>query len=114
MFRKIAWGAMLAIFSITVSAAPQWCPGTMSNLWVYSDGTVFVLPSYRGDYTRICNMNAETGGVSVITCVAWFALLKNAVQRQSTIMVYYNDAPVCSALPVYGSTPIPGYVMEIN
>ena len=114
IFSKIALGALLAVFGVTASAAPQWCTGTVTNLWVYSNGAVYVKPSYRADYTQICNMNAETNGISVTTCVAWFAVLRSAVQRQSSVLVYYTDTSSCNTLPTYESTPVPGYVMQMN
>ena len=114
MCSKIVLGAYLAVFGVSASAAPQWCVGMVNQLWIASDGTVYVYPSYRNDFTRICNINAETGGVSVTTCLAWFAMLRNAVQRQSTVTVYYVEAPACNALPSYANTPIPYYVMQVN
>ena len=111
-------GLVLAVFASTLCldgvAAPQWCQGTVSNLWVYSDGTVYVYPSYRRDYTRVCNMNASVGGISVANCAAWFAMLRSAVQRRSSVLIYYAEAPVCGALPVLGDSPIPGYVMQVD
>ena len=114
MLIMIASGAFSTGLAVATSAAPQWCQGTVANLFVYSDGNVYVLPSYRGDYTRICNVNADTGGVSVINCVAWLAMLRNAVQRQSTVLVYYADIPACNSFPTYGESPLPGYVMQTN
>jgi hypothetical protein len=114
MLAIIASGVFLTGLTGAISAAPQWCQGTMSNLFVSSDGTVYVLPSYRADYTRICNLNTETGGVSVVNCAAWLAMLRNAVQRQSTVLVYYGDVPACNSIPTYGAAPLPGYVMQMN
>lgn len=114
IFNRIAYAMLSIVFAAPVTAAPQWCQGTVANLWVYSNGNVFVQPSYRGDYTMICNMNTEIGGISVTTCATWFAILRSAVQRQSNIMVHYPDAPACNALPTYGGSILPGYVMQVN
>ena len=114
VFKGFALGAILAATALTAGAAPQWCQGTVSRLWVYSDGTIYFNSSYRGDYTRICNINTEVGGISPTNCAAWFSILKSAVQRQSQVVVYYSDAASCGALPNYAGTPWPGYVMQVD
>lgn len=111
---KFVLAVTMFAFAVSVNAAGQFCQGAVSNVFVYLDGTVYVQPTYRGDYVRICNMNAETSGISITTCATWFAILRSAVQRNSQIMVYYPDAPACAALPTYGASPIPGYVMQMN
>lgn len=114
IFTNIALGLASVVTSVAAVATPQWCQGTVSRLWIYSDGTVYVNSSYRGDYTRICNINSEIGGISSINCAAWFSILKSAVQRQSQVIVFYPEAVSCSTLPSYGSTPLPGYVMQVD
>jgi hypothetical protein len=111
---KTCSGVILAVSCIATNAAPQWCSGTMANLWIYSDGSVYVYPSYREDYTRICNVNVDTNGVSAASCLVWFSILKSAVQRRSSVMIFYNDAPSCATLPTYGSSPVPAYVMQMD
>ena len=113
-FNQIALTTILVAFTVSAVAAPQWCQGTVSNLWVNATGIVFVVPSTRGDYVQICNINADMGGVPPTTCLIWFAMLKSAVQRQSSVIIQYSDAPACNALPTYASAPIPYYVMQIN
>ena len=113
--RKLLLMTFLAVFALSATGAgPQYCQGTVGNLYVNSSGTVLAFASYRGDYVQFCNVNVDTGGVSVINCMAWFAMLKSAVQRQSQILVFYPDAPICSQLPTYGAAPVPGYVMQMN
>ena len=112
IFSKTVLCTLLAATGISTSAAPQWCQGTVGNLWIYTNGNVYVVPSFRGDHIRICNMNTETSGISVINCVAWFTMLRNAMQRQSTVTVYYPEAPSCNTLPTYDASPVPGYVMQ--
>ena len=111
---KYALGVHLSLAGVTSNAAPQWCQGTVVNLFVYSEGSVYVRPSFRNDYVRICNLNADLNNVSVATCVSWFSILKSATQRQATVLIQYADAPSCDAIPTYGSAPMPGYVMQMN
>jgi hypothetical protein len=96
------------------SAAPQWCSATVSNLYVMSDGTVLMIGSWRGDYTRVCNLDQPQGGVSALTCATWMALLSKAVTRTSAVTVYYADAPACNQIPIYYGAPIASYVMQNN
>jgi hypothetical protein len=95
-------------------AAPQWCAGTVSNLYVVSDATVLMIGSWRGDFTRVCNLDQPLNGISALTCASWTALLSKAVSRGSTVTVYYADAPACNLLPSYYNAPVPGYVMQNN
>ena len=111
---RIALTSILLAYIVQASAAPQWCQGTVSNLWVSATGVVFVAPAARSDYVQICNINADMGGVPPTTCLIWFAMLKSAVQRQSSVIIYYSDAPACNVLPTYQSAPIPYYVMQVN
>ena len=111
----IVLSVVLAVFSVSAhSAGPQYCQGTVGNLYIASDGAMRALASYRGDYVQFCNVNVETNGVSVINCMTWFAILTSAVKRQSSVLVFYPDAPACNLLPLYGATPTPGYVMQVN
>jgi hypothetical protein len=100
--------------TLPVQAAPQWCTGTMSNLWVASDGQVYVNVSWRGDYVTLCNLNQAWNSISPTTCAAWFAAARSAVQRNAATTIQYADAPACSAMPVYGAAPPPYYVMLNN
>jgi len=53
-------------------------------------------------------------GISALTCASWMAVLSKAVSRKSTVIVYYSEAPACNALPVYWSSTIPFYVMQVD
>lgn len=86
----------------------------MSNVWINAAGTVFAKSSWRADYTQFCNVTVEMGGVGVTTCLTWFAILRNAMQRQSQVTVNYLGAPACNALPAYGNSPIPFYAMRVS
>ena len=69
LYSQFALTTILVAFTVSVGAAPQWCQGTVSNLWVNATGIVFVVPSTLGDYVQICNINSESGGVSPTTCL---------------------------------------------
>lgn len=103
---------MLALSS--AHAAPQWCSGTLSNLYIDDAGTVFATVSWRGDYVRFCNVNQSTGSVSQTTCMSWLSLMRSAVQRNAQTITYYGEAPACNVVPTYGAAPVPGYFMLQN
>ena len=119
-FRSVAIASraglvVAAILAPTVaSAAPQWCYGTINNLWVDSQGSMFAMPSWRGDYVMFCNVNQSTGSVSPTTCMTWMSLLRSAIQRNAQTLVYFADAPACNAMPTYSASPVPYYVMLQN
>ena len=60
-------------------AAPQWCTGTVSQVWVDSGGNVHFVGSWRGDHTIACNVNEPRDGVSPVNCMTWFASLQSAI-----------------------------------
>jgi hypothetical protein len=49
--------ALLLAASASLNAAPLWCIGTLSNLFIRTGGEVNVVPSWRGDYVAVCNVN---------------------------------------------------------
>jgi hypothetical protein len=113
-FRSLVVGVAAASFTLGAQSAQQWCVGTLSFLFVDAAGAVNVLPSARNDYVQLCNVNGTWGNIPTTTCLAWLSLARNALQRGSAVTIYYGDAPVCSALPTYGSAPVPNYVMMNN
>jgi hypothetical protein len=107
-------GVVVGGFISTADAANQYCEGTLANLYVTSDGTVTVRPSWRGDWVRLCNVNVPVDTVSSTTCLAWLALARSAVQRNSQTTIFYSDAPACNTMPTYGNAPVPSYLMMNN
>lgn len=97
-------------------AGQLWCQGTLTNLFIYSDGYVNVQTSWLGNYVRLCNLNQAVGPVSITTCMAWVSLVRSAVQRNSTALFYYAEASACNAIPNYSaaSPQLPDYVMMVN
>lgn len=99
---------------VSSHAAPQFCTGTLSNLYIDEAGNVSAAVSWRGDYVRFCNVNQSTGTVSQTTCMAWLSMMRSAVQRAAQTITYYSEAPSCNAMPTYGAAPVPGYFMLQN
>ncbi|MCX7113366.1 MAG: hypothetical protein NTX45_25310 [Proteobacteria bacterium] len=102
---------MLTLASSTSLAAPQWCYGKVSNLWMAANGELYVFTSWRNDYVRVCNINQNLGPVTPQNCASWLTLLRNAVTNKENTIIYYDNAPACKDIPVYANAPVPGYVM---
>ena len=95
-------------------AADLWCTGSLSLHWINSNGDAFLLPSWRGDYVYICNVNQTTSsGVTPSTCLSWLTMIRSAMQRNvQTTMFYQNVAhSSCASSPTYWSAPTPAYLM---
>jgi hypothetical protein len=103
--------ALIASLLPVAQAAPLWCDGQPTQLWVAVNGTVTFSPSYRGDHTSICSLNSEWQSVPTQTCWSWFAILSTAIANGRSVRVYYDVPYTCSTLPTYGNSPAPSYVM---
>jgi hypothetical protein len=116
------WARLCLAAALTVTpcfnavAAALWCQGTVSNFWIDSGGTAYVYTSWRGGYVQICNVNQPITAASPTACLSWLALLRSAVERQSTTLIFYPAAPVatCAEMPTYQYAPEPSYVMMVN
>lgn len=104
---------LLLTFAVPAQAAFD-CSASVQNLLVYKDGMVNVRHSGRGDYTMICSLNADYGGVSPMVCANWVALLESVKKRNGLAHFYYDGAGSCATLPTYGSAPIPVYIGDVT
>jgi hypothetical protein len=102
---------ILALLFAHQAQAAQWCTTTVSNLITYSDGAVKVLVSARGDYLQLCNINADWKGIAPTTCASWLTLVRSAVARKSSMILFFAEDTPCNLIATYGSGPAPGYVM---
>lgn len=106
-----AIAASAMAFSSVLSAAPQWCLGTVDRVWVDHVGNVFTHPSWRNDHIRICNLRGNDTQTDTVTCSTWYSLLSQAVAENRPTTIYYVDIPSCAQIPTYTNAPIPYYVM---
>ncbi|MBT2134661.1 hypothetical protein KK137_09975 [Croceibacterium sp. LX-88] len=108
----------LLCFFISLSAsssafAATSCSGTISNSILYNDGQVSVRASWRNDYTTICNLKSTWQGITPDICAGWLAKVDAAVTFNKPVTAYYAADLVCSALPTYGSSVAPAYIMLV-
>jgi hypothetical protein len=86
------------------------CTVKINNVLIYRDGAVNVLHTGRGDYTVVCNLNAERLGVSPVTCAMWAAMLQHIKKNNGNASFYFEGAGSCATVPVYGESPAPLYI----
>jgi len=102
---------LLLLSPVMSQAAPQWCRGTIENLWTNSVGDVFVLPSSRGQHVQICNVKATWKEIDPTTCMMWVSHAQAAVTGSKQTIIHYADVPSCSSVPQYSAAPAPVYLM---
>jgi hypothetical protein len=113
MSRRNLFFALILIALSAPGLAGQWCSGTISTVYLSSDGSVIIYGSWRNDYTKICNDQGTFGGIDGVTCLAWYATAVKAQGAQTKVTVYYdNDGGyTCANMPTYSSALVPFYFM---
>ena len=102
-------------FAISMNAHAAYdCNVKVINVLIYSEGSVNILHSGRGDYTVVCNLNVERSGVSPTTCAMWAGMLQAIKKKNGLANFYFNGDSTCAALPVYGSAPAPVYIGDVT
>jgi len=102
------------VWSFSATAAPQWCFGTISIAWIDPVGNLLIVGSWRGDHTLVCGLDQPWKGIPTKVCAAWFSMLNTARILNSPVIIFYPDAAACNALPTYGNSLAPGYIMQSN
>lgn len=105
----------LALLSLPLSSpahAAAYCDGTVANMFTDSGGGVHVLPTFRGNWIQVCNLQTTWKAVAPMTCTLWATTLTSGLLEQKTFKFYYSDPALeCSAIPTYADAPPPYYVM---
>lgn len=105
---------VLAIgWSLSAAAGTIYCQGTVTSLYVGASGEVIFQPSYRADYTQVCNLNGSWQGVTTEICYAWYSQLIAAKTHAQQVLLEYSTTATytCANLPTYSNSPLPTYVM---
>ncbi|MEJ7804925.1 MAG: hypothetical protein WKG03_03260 [Telluria sp.] len=111
--KKLILAALAFAISMNANAAYE-CSVKVANVLIYSEGSVNVLHSGRGDYTVVCNLNADRAGVSPTTCAMWAGMLQAIKKKNGLAQFYFNGEGTCATLPVYGSAPAPVYIGDVS
>jgi hypothetical protein len=96
------------------SHATVWCTGNITRVYVASDGSIIINPSYNGSWAQICNVGQSWKGIDPMTCAYWFSIAKTAVSQNSQVILMYGDIDSCSTIPTYGEAPAPTYLMLVQ
>jgi hypothetical protein len=116
--KKSFVAAVMACIGLLGSSAaladPQWCTWKVSTVWTNDGGSVLALFKERGDHLAVCSLKGDFKGIPKETCKAWNQYLTVAVVTGKSVIVQYNNAPVCSQIPSYGNAPAPAYVMLLG
>ena len=107
----LAVAAIAALSVAQPASADVYCGGTISHSWVDINGNVFVWGSWRQAHTQICNLTTAWKEVAPEICAAWLAKADAAVSLGRQVLLSYPTESSCAALPQYGSTPAPAYLM---
>lgn len=89
------------------------CMVKISNVLIYRDGSVNVHHTGRGEYTVVCNLNADRQGVSPVTCAMWAAMLQHIKKNNGNAHFYFDGEGSCAALPRYWESPAPVYIGDM-
>jgi hypothetical protein len=111
--KKIILLLVLSLVSPYSSAAFD-CNVSIRNVLIYTDGSVNILHSGRGDYTVICNLNAERQGVSPAVCGMWTGMLQLIKRKGGQANFYFDGTGTCAELPVYAGSPAPVYIGDVT
>ncbi len=111
--KKFAIAALALALSVNANAAFD-CNVKVQNVLIYGDGMVNVLHSGRGDYTVICNLNANYGSVTPVTCAMWTGMLQVIKKKNGLANFYFGGEGSCAAIATYASAPVPVYIGDIT
>lgn len=87
------------------------CSGKVTSTYITDSGATLIAGDWRGSYTQVCNISVAWNSIPPEVCAAWIAKIDAAVTLQRTVRVYYRGTGDCAALPTYGSSIPPYYVM---
>lgn len=103
---------LLATLTSYQAAADLNCNGKVSDVLMYSDGTVNVRSDWRADFTYVCSTSGSwASSISTEVCLAWYATLIKAQASGLRLAVYYaGSSATCSTLPTYSASLVPLYI----
>lgn len=102
---------IICMVSFDVSAT-IYCSGKVRNIYINKSGDLIVRGSWRGDYTRFCNVNGTVDNVKATTCALWASYAATALKDKIKVYISYPDsAGTCTTLAAYGNAVSPIYFM---
>lgn len=109
------WIATILALALPLQAHAAFeCNVKIKHVLVYVDGSVNVYHTGRNDYTYICNLNVDRLGASPATCAMWTTMLQHIKKNNYWANIYFNGTGSCATLPVYGDSPAPVYIGNMD
>jgi len=90
------------------------CNVKVNTVLIYKGGFVNVNHSGRNDYTIICSLDSDYGGITPATCAMWTAMLQSIKKKNGTAAFYFSGDGSCATMNTYGSAPVPLYVGDVT
>lgn len=102
---------LVTMIAFQANAAGKWCNGTIDNSYIEHSGNVFIIGSWRGEHTKVCNLNSTWKGITASTCKTWVGYIQLALVSRAPVTMHYSDISSCSSIGPYGSAEKPSYIM---
>jgi hypothetical protein len=110
LFRSLSF--ILATLLVCSNSNAVNCGGKIERVYVTKSSDVNIWADWRGDYTRLCNLEVSWGGVPPETCKAWFSMALAIKISGSNATAQYAGNDNCTAIPTYSDSPAPNYFMS--
>ena len=112
--KKLLALILLSTLTSVSYAAPQWCSGKVTQVWINETGNLYIYGDWINNHTMICNVNEAWNGVTPAVCNNWFSIVLAARLSNTNVKVHYADGYVdsCATIPAYAASPRPAYVMS--
>ncbi len=109
----VSLASSLVVAGLPASAQTSlYCVGKVSNLLIMDDGGLMVLPSFRGDWIKVCSVSSVWKTIPTEVCDRWMTTFTSALLADRFVTVnYYSTATACSTIPTYANAPSPDYVL---
>lgn len=93
--------ALIAVLSGFAAAGTLQCDGKITDVRVWSDGSVMVKPTWRNDWVNVCRVNVFSNNIDPATCKALYTAAITAMQIKTDTTMYYGNttAATCAAMP---------------
>lgn len=100
-FVRMSCTTVIAVISSLAHAATLQCDGKITDVRVWSDGSVMVKPTWRNDWVNVCRVNVFSNNIDPATCKALYTAAITAMQIKTDTTMYYGNttAATCAAMP---------------
>ncbi|BAL27420.1 hypothetical protein [Azoarcus sp. KH32C] len=93
---RLASPLFALLMATPAGAAVLTCNGTINQVRLVTDGSLQVLPSWRGDWVNLCNINTIWKSIPLEVCKRLHASALTAQATQGTTSTYYASATATS------------------